>query len=310
MAELGLLLGIAALAVAVTSAVVQAKRHKTLRRRVERQRVMAAFDHNMLKAGQARGLGTMLEAEGRVPRLPIELRSQHGEDLFIVAMFPEVREGFYIEAGAFDGYTYAVTYGLEAIGWTGLLVEPLPHRAERARLSRPFSRVEQVAVGPPGGPDRVSLLVDAQFEHKQELFSRVLSPSESSGDGRTVEVSCTTFDALLEGHEGPIHAAVLDMEGFERPALEGFDLDRHRPIMLMIEDHARRDDSELGRYLESRGYAHAGWLSYNRIAVRADEPAKLMRARFLLHESDRGFDQPADPPDNRVLAAGATGRAG
>src|SRR5438045_2172687 len=74
-----------------------------------------------------------LRAAGRSPRIPIEFTSQFGEDLLIYDLFDGKFDGFFIEAGAFDGYRYSATYALEAIGWSGLLVEPIPQRAEQCR---------------------------------------------------------------------------------------------------------------------------------------------------------------------------------
>src|SRR3954467_449899 len=64
---------------------------------------------------------------GRKPALPtLEFRSQFGEDSMLWALFAGQLDGFFIEVGAFDGYDCSVTYALEAIGWKGLLVEPIP----------------------------------------------------------------------------------------------------------------------------------------------------------------------------------------
>lgn len=58
--------------------------------------------------------------------------------------------GFFVEAGAYDGYTQSNTYWLErGRGWRGLLVEPMPELAEQARLSRPDATVVQCALAPP-----------------------------------------------------------------------------------------------------------------------------------------------------------------
>ena len=50
--------------------------------------------------------------------------------------------GIFVEAGAFDGYGGSNTYWFERFrGWTGVLIEPTPELAARARKGRPRSQV-------------------------------------------------------------------------------------------------------------------------------------------------------------------------
>jgi len=296
-------LAVVAIVLAAAALLQGYKRNRALRHRLERVRVsveaLEAYDHNLLVHAYERI--ARLETGGRGP-FRVEFRAQNLEDLLIVAVFDGVEDGFYLEAGAFNGYSYSCTYALEGMGWTGVLVEPLPEHAEVARRCRPRSRVVETAIGPPGAPERVTLRSESPgYQHQHELTSHVLEgapPPDAppSDNDSTVSVGMTTLDAVLEGHEGPIHAAVLDLEGYELKALRGFDLDRFRPQLMIVEDHTLDDRSELGLHLETRGYEHLGWLSYNRVAVRRDEPAVLERARVLLHRTNTGTDQPGSPP--------------
>ena len=54
-----------------------------------------------------------LQREGRKPALPVEACSQWGEDVLLWDLFGGKTDGFFIEAGAFDGYTFSVTYLLD-----------------------------------------------------------------------------------------------------------------------------------------------------------------------------------------------------
>ena len=59
------------------------------------------------------------------------------------------RDGFFVEAGANDGFTQSNTYALERfLGWTGLLIEPVPWLADLCREFRPRSSVKCCALGP------------------------------------------------------------------------------------------------------------------------------------------------------------------
>ena len=122
------------------------------------------------------------------------------------------QEGFFIEAGAYDGYEFSVSYLFECAGWSGLLVEPLADRAAQAANRRKASRVVTAALSRPGAPQSATFRRD-----EIEWYSKLGDDGEQ---GNVVEV--TTLDALLEGHTGGIDFVVLDLEGHELTALEGF----------------------------------------------------------------------------------------
>jgi hypothetical protein len=51
--------------------------------------------------------------------------------------------GTFLEIGANDPVLLSQTRHLAQLGWTGVLVEPIPELADRLRLERPDSRVVQ-----------------------------------------------------------------------------------------------------------------------------------------------------------------------
>src|SRR5437867_1880647 len=86
------------------------------------RRIWAKFARRLTRTRQKVYMleaGVRLRALGKQPRLPLEFTSQFGEDLLAWDLFNGKTEGFFIEAGAFDGYHYSATYALEAIGWKG-----------------------------------------------------------------------------------------------------------------------------------------------------------------------------------------------
>jgi hypothetical protein len=74
--------------------------------------------------------------------------AEHDLDRKLANFLPE-RKGVFVEAGAYDGYLASNTYWFERFqGWTGVLIEPLPELADRARKERPRSQVFQCALVP------------------------------------------------------------------------------------------------------------------------------------------------------------------
>lgn len=224
----------------------------------------------------------LLHESGRRSSLPIEFRAQAGEDLVAWEIFGHPLEGFFIEAGAYDGKTLSVTYALEAIGWKGLLVEAIPDAASRCAVARPNSRVVNAALAGPGAPPTVTF----QVVEGDELFSGIsLTPAAQAHlttlqrRTRSINVPTATLNDMLSGHTGPIDLVSLDLEGGELDALRGFDLARFAPRLLLIEDHEALSSrsTAISSYMSSQPYTHRGLLGHNHVYVHHADNATLSR---------------------------------
>lgn len=153
--------------------------------------------------------------------------------------------GFFVEAGAYDGYEQSNTYYFERFcGWTGVLVEPIPQLYRIARRQRPRARVFNCALVAPeqaGRPVRMhyagtmSIVEGARGDRHRDatyLDSALLFRS----DGYDVQVPGRTLSDVLDEAAAPeVDLLSLDLEGFEPQALAGLDLDRHAPRFIIIE---------------------------------------------------------------------------
>ena len=201
-----------------------------------------------------------LEARGDYSRSRPAL---HDLDRAIAAL-PECQApGFFIEAGAFDGYTQSNTYYLErACGWRGLLVEPMPILARAAQRERPDSTVVNCALVPAdftepevklryGGTMTVMASAPGATEwaHTAQLNMALDEPEHEFA------VPARTLSSLLDEIDAPeVDLFSLDVEGYEAEVLAGLDLDRHAPRLLIVEvdmrAEAERVEAALGdRYL-------------------------------------------------------------
>ena len=73
----------------------------------------------------------------------------HQLDRRLESLMPK-RNGWFVEAGANDGFQQSNTYYLARFkGWRGVLVEAVPHLAAACRKRRPESQVVACALGPP-----------------------------------------------------------------------------------------------------------------------------------------------------------------
>lgn len=229
-----------------------------------------------------------LAESGRKPALPVKFRAQFHEDTYLWELFEGRLDGFFIECGAFDGLYLSVSYAFEAVGWSGLLVEALPEKAKACADNRPGSRVVNAAMGGRDAKGEVEFIVtDDKWGGMLSYFNTTRHHLEAveraNVPRKKVSVPYTCFNELLRNHSGPIDFAVLDVEGGEVPLLEGFDLHRFKPRVLVIEENTWDVPvSPIQAYLRMQPYVEIGGLACNRIFVRADETDLIERAKKLL----------------------------
>lgn len=286
-----------AFAVVATRAV---RRTTKQRDRLERLRARVGWlegqSLQLRKRAAEADVRAFLARVGREPSLDVRALSQYGEDTLLWTLLGHRvadGRGVFIEAGAFDGKQISVTWLLEAAGWRGLLVEPIPERAEACRGNRPGSHVVAAALGAPGGPSQLEFSVFGDSEDGLGVLSSVKGvdgvsaeiAARANAKTETIRVPVVTLDAALEqasdelGAIERVDAMVLDVEGFEATALRGLDIARWRPRVVLLEDNTMGRERDAAGILESAGYQDGGWLGVNRIYVADDQPETLSLAR-------------------------------
>ena len=154
--------------------------------------------------------------------------------------------GFFVEAGANDGYTQSNTYYLErARGWSGLLVEPMPTLAAEATRERPGARVVNAALVSeevPGATIRMrfgglmSIVAGSRGDEREEQAYVAAAFELGVDEPYEADVPARTLSALLSEMGDPkIDLLSLDAEGYEPQILAGLDLGRHRPALVLVE---------------------------------------------------------------------------
>lgn len=177
--------------------------------------------------------------------------------------------GFFVEAGAHDGFTQSNTYWLERFrGWRGLLVEPMPEFASEARISRPNATVVECALKARDDPRQT---VKMFFGDLMSIVEGAKDPEWPSNgtilgwrDSHELEVEARSLSAILDEIGAPeIDLLSLDVEGFECEALKGLDLSRHAPRYVLVEILDRtRNQTAIDALLVGQFREH-GWLSPN-----------------------------------------------
>ncbi len=202
------------------------------------------------------------------PTLRAIFRPEDEEGL--IRAFLGERAGFFIDVGAAEPEFGSQTFHLEQSGWTGVLVEPRPDQAGKLRGSR-RAAVFAVACSSPGNAGRsMPLRLRGGYSSLNETL--VISGLEPQG---VIEVPIRTLDDILTEVKAPapIDFVSIDVEGHETEVLDGFDLARWRPRLILVEDHVL--NLTLHRHLQARGYKWVRRTGLNGWYVPADDPMEV-----------------------------------
>lgn len=164
--------------------------------------------------------------------------AQNFEDVLLARCFDGQGKGFYVDVGAEDPDIGSVTRYFYERGWRGLNVEPVPAFHRRLQQRRP--RDLNVAVA---ASNRDGLEVELAVVPGTGLSSLTYptpdlphAAGEPAQGSHLISVRTARLDSLLAWAQLPrIDFLKIDVEGHERAVLEGLDLDRHRPRLIVIE---------------------------------------------------------------------------
>jgi FkbM family methyltransferase len=157
----------------------------------------------------------------------------------------DFENGFFIEAGGNDGLSQSNTYWFERFrGWRGILVEAVPDQARLCARNRRRADVVNAA-----------LVADKQTRSVRIKAARLMAfipgtrpvaeeqahleaaiEVQRLDDVPEIEVPATTLAAVLESRGNPnVDFFSLDVEGYEIPVLQGMNVERHRPRLILVE---------------------------------------------------------------------------
>jgi len=178
----------------------------------------------------------------------------------------ELTPGFFVEVGANDPFFLSQTWHLEEKGWKGVLVEPIPERAELLRKGRPNSQVFEVACG---SPEQVGEAVFYIGEADQLSSLQKYIDDPNVNYIKNIKVKVMTLDSILEQIKpARVDFVSIDTEGTEIEVLRGFSIHKWRPRLILIEDKVHSLNKH--HYLKSQNYKLVKRTSINNWYVPSD----------------------------------------
>jgi len=207
----------------------------------------------------------------------------------------ELKNGFFLEAGAFDGeYNSDSLYFEMNHGWTGLLVEPHPYAASEIKARNRNASIIQTCLSTDTKPQFVNFDLSASVRnatHRESMMGITLNPI----DDNHVKMQCMPIYSILMAMGNPtVHHFSLDVEGAEFAILRTIPWDKVDIQSMSIESHLLNrifpgTREELIKFLDEAGYnfipwGHTAsnenrmvWSTTDDLFVRKDIPLKMTK---------------------------------
>jgi FkbM family methyltransferase len=190
-------------------------------------------------------------------------KSQIFQDLFVINEVNYLRNGYFVEFGAFDGLTDSNTLFLEkCFDWQGILAEPSKEFFPKLKSNRKNNSLDNRAVYSKTG---VNILFN---ETALSSLSTIDLFSDSDGwdrsNGIKYYVETISLHELLIQNNAPkrINYLSIDTEGSEFEILNSFDFESFEIDIITVEHNFNDSRSKIFNLLVSKGYSR----KYERIS--------------------------------------------
>jgi len=161
--------------------------------------------------------------------------AQNFEDVMLYRVFRDQPAGFYIDVGAADPVQNSVTKWFYDLGWSGINIEPHPAFFKALQHDRPRDTNLNCGAGAMSGEAMFVELPTREWSSFDDV-----ARTDAVARGEVIverPTSILTLNEIIERHGGgrTIDFLKIDVEGWERQVLQGLDLTRHRPAVMVVE---------------------------------------------------------------------------
>ena len=167
------------------------------------------------------------------------------------------KNGFFVEFGACDGFSFSNTWVLEKFyDWTGLLAEPNPQWHSAIQTNR-GCKIDLRAVTARTGEFVEFGVMDNGNPIEKELGGLTEYLDQSIRDlAKTFEVETISLSDFLRNWQAPqtIDYISIDTEGNELSILETFDFSEYQFNFVSIEHNYRTERPKLQEIMARNGY--------------------------------------------------------
>lgn len=160
--------------------------------------------------------------------------AQNFEDVILWRALRDVRNGFYIDVGAWDHRESSVTYAFYERGWRGINIEPDAEKFACLQAARAMDINLQMAVADIEGERPFFCFPGTGLSTLNPTIAHNHSDTGLNYVEHTVRVG-RLVDICNLFANSDIHFLKIDAEGAEVEVLAGADFNKHRPWIVVIE---------------------------------------------------------------------------
>ena len=161
--------------------------------------------------------------------------AQNYEDVMLRRALKDVDKGFYIDVGANDPVVDSVTKAFYDAGWRGINIEPVSEWFEKLQQDRPDDTNLQLAVGARKGKINFYEVSGTGLSTSNKSIAKQHA-QEQGFESKRKKVPVVRLTTICEQYShSDIHFLKIDVEGAEKSVLQGFDLKKFRPWIIMVE---------------------------------------------------------------------------
>lgn len=208
--------------------------------------------------------------------------AQNFEDFILWRALKDVKDGFYIDVGAFDPKEDSVTKSFYDIGWFGINIDPVVSYYKKFLIERPRDTNLNILIS-----DKEGEVVF--FENSKTGISSAVEDNIKKWEAESnykfekiIKIAKTLDGVCAENDIKTVHFLKIDVEGFELNVLKSLSFDTVRPWIVLFEavspvgEHEDISE-ECTTYLKSKKYHQVYFDGLNKFFV-ADEHASLDEA--------------------------------
>jgi FkbM family methyltransferase len=168
--------------------------------------------------------------------MPFTSYTRNFEDVMLNRVFSRIENGFFMDVGGCHPVQDSNTFALSRRGWRGIVIEPARAFAPLWPQIRPNDIFLNAAAGATKGSVTFFEL-DALYQMATTTPEIAQRHRDAGRKVTEVVVPVVTLNDVLAQHRPvePVHCLSIDVEGGEKSVLEGLDLTRFRPWLIMLE---------------------------------------------------------------------------
>ena len=193
-----------------------------------------------------------------------KIRSEFGQDIFVLEMLGWKRDGFFLDSGASDGVQSSNTHLLEfSYDWKGICIEPnkvffekLVKNRKSLCLNYCLYDKEDYVDFLEHGNDVGGIMQEYHPSHLDHAKVSYDVQKDLHGNPKTVKKLTRTVGQILKECDAPqtIDYWSLDTEGSELTILKSFPFDEYSFRVITVEHNHFPVRGEIKDFLEFKGY--------------------------------------------------------